>query len=292
MEKKTVIVTGANAGIGREAARQLMGKGFHVVLACRNEAAGTEALKAMLGASSKHSGELMLVDMGTMSSVRSFAAEAAKKFKSIDVLIHNAAIFNITQKERALTPEGRETVWATNHLGPVLLTELLADQLTAARGRVITISSKGLVAMPFLKVSLEDPEFEDRKFSIVKAYYQSKIAQMMFTQWLARRFSDSGVSANCIRVPAVQIDISRHPELSNFMKWVYAQKSKQSISPARMAETYTWLAASEEAGDLNGAYVDEHQRKLHFGAYAGDPENIQAVMKLTEGFVSELSGKV
>ncbi len=75
-------------------------------------------------------------------------------------------------------------MWATNHLGPVLLTKLLLDAVkNSEQGRIITIASKGLKAKPFLKVDLEDPEFRKKKFSLVDAYYQSKRAQVMYTYW-------------------------------------------------------------------------------------------------------------
>lgn len=288
MGKKIAVITGANAGIGREATALLMRAGFHVVLACRNTAAAQE----VLAENSAYSGEVLKIDMGVLESVRAAGAELVRKFGSIDVLIHNAAIFSITQKERQVTMEGRETVWATNFLGPVLLTELLLENLKSARARIITISSKGLLAMPFLRVSLDDPEFGKRKYSVVKAYYQSKLALMMYTQHLAERLSGSGASANCIRVPAVQIDISRHPELSPFIKKVYELKSRKSITPAQMAQTYLWMAASEEAGNLNGAYVTEKNRLVPFGRYASDPATIAATVRLAGRYIPELEGRV
>jgi NAD(P)-dependent dehydrogenase (short-subunit alcohol dehydrogenase family) len=98
----------------------------------------------------------------------------------LDVLIHNAATFDIRQKERVLTEEGIEKVWATNHVGPVLLTDLLLPAVKRSeQGRIITISSKGLISYPFLRVDLADAEFARRKFSVQKAYYQSKLAQVM-----------------------------------------------------------------------------------------------------------------
>jgi len=93
-----------------------------------------------------------------------------RKYERLDVLIHNAAIFDITQKDVVYTSEGIEAVWATNHLGPVLLTKLLLDVIeNSEQGRIITISSKGLKAKPLLKVYLEDPEFRKKKFSLVDA---------------------------------------------------------------------------------------------------------------------------
>src|SRR5690606_26911564 len=99
-------------------------------------------------------------------------------------------------------------------------------------------------------------------------------------------------SANCIRVPAVQIDISRHPELSPFIKKVYELKSRKSITPAQMAQTYLWMAASEEAGNLNGAYVTEKNRLVPFGRYASDPATIAATVRLAVRYIPVLEGRV
>ena len=159
------------------------------------------------------------------------------------MLIHNAAIFDITQKDVVYTNEDIEAVWATNHLGPTLLTNLLLDAIkNSEQGRIISIASKGLKAKPFLKIDLEDPEFRKKKFSIVDAYYQSKRAQVMYTYWLAKRLKDTNITANCIQVPAVQVDIGKYLNLPSIMIFLYSLKSKFALSPEEMAETYTYLA--------------------------------------------------
>lgn len=282
MDKRICIITGANAGIGREAAVQIAGKGYHIILACRNETRGNEALESLLGKDSNHSAELMIVDMGLKSSVKTFADEVKSRFTTIDILIHNAAVFDLTQKEAVKTSEGIESVWAVNHLGPVLLTELLLANLkNSSEGRIITVASKGLVAMPSLKIDLVDPEFSNRKFSVTKAYYQSKRAQIIYTYWLARRLKASGITVNCIRVTAVQIDISRHPGLSTFTKWIYSIKSRMALTPAQMAETYTWLATSSDVKGVTGRYYDEKQREVKSAKYTFKRKNQHEVLDLT-----------
>ena len=288
MDKKICIITGANSGIGKEAVLQILDKGYHVIMACRSERRGVEALKSIGAVDSSYSVELMLVDMGIQKSVRDFAEKVKDKYNKIDVLIHNAAIFNVTQKVQEKTLEGIETVWATNHLGPVLLTELLLENLKSSdNGRVLTVSSQGLVAMPTLKVDLEDPEFTNRKFSIVKAYYQSKRAQVMYTYWMAERLKDTNITVNSIRVTAVQIDISRHPDISPFSRWVYSIKSKMSLTALEMAETYTYLATSLEVKHTTGKYFNEKQQEVKSNKYSYKKENIEAVMELTVKYIKD-----
>jgi NAD(P)-dependent dehydrogenase (short-subunit alcohol dehydrogenase family) len=229
----------------------------------------------------------MIVDMSLHSSIRQLAQEFQAKYHSLDVLIHNAATFDVSQKEKLITGEGLECIWATNHLGPVLLTDLLMESLSnSQQGRIITIASKGLIVYPFLKVDLEDPEFKGRKFSVQKAYYQSKLAQVMYTYWLADELKDTRITANCIRVSNVKIDIdSRYPNISSIARSMYAIKSSFSISPEQMAETYTYLAASDEVSEMTGKCFDDPTNIVNTSKYSRDKENIHQVMALTKQYL-------
>jgi len=289
-ERKVCIITGANAGIGRAAAGQIAGRGYHVILACRNAERAAGAKSEIESTLPDASVEVGLVDMGIQASVRRFAAEVMAAHAVVDVIIHNAAAFDVSQKERVVTEEGIEMVWAVDHVGPVLLTELLMPALRrSANGRVITVSSKGLLAMPRLKVDAEDPEFERRRFSVTRAYYQAKRAQVIYTYWLADRLAGTSMTANCVRVTAVKIDLSRYPNLSAFRRRMYSLKSRMSITPEEMAETYTWLATSEEAAQMNGCYFDENHAEVRSAPYTYEPDTIRSVMELTARYVPEIS---
>ena len=285
MDQKVCIITGANSGIGKQAAIQIANSGAHVVIACRSEQRGLAALKDIKAAIRGGSAELKLLDMASQNSIKSFADDISRSFPKVDVLIHNAADFNIARKQAEYSPDGIETVWAANHVGPVLLTELLMDQLKASvNGRVITISSKGLLVKSGTKVVLIDPEFKLRKYSVTDAYYQSKRAQEMYTQYLARQLAGSSVTANCIRVTAVKIDISRYPDLSRIARFMYSLKSKASISPEQMAKTYTYLALSEDVSGISGKCFDEKNQMVTMNAYTTDTKNIDDVMTLTRQY--------
>lgn len=285
MNKKLCVITGANSGIGKQAAIQIAQADYHVVIGCRNKERGEKALAEIKAASKSQDVELILIDLSLKSSTKNFADEVCKKYDTLDVLIHNAAIFDISQKEAKISSEGHETVWMTNHINPVYLTNLLLDKLKNSKnGRIITVSSKGLLAMPNLKVDLYDPEFKHKKFSMTKAYYQSKRAQVMYTYYLADKLKDTNITVNSVRVTAVKIDINRHPHISNFTKWVYAQKSKQSIDPEQMAKTYTYLAVSDELKNVSGKYFDEKNKQVKSNKYTYDKNNIKASMELTNSY--------
>ncbi|PKO14458.1 MAG: dehydrogenase [Chloroflexi bacterium HGW-Chloroflexi-10] len=286
MTKKLCIITGANSGIGKQAAIQIAAQGYQVIIGCRNKERGEVALNEIKEISKSGNVELILLDMSLKSSILSFSNTIKEKYDKADVLIHNAAVFDIAQKSSIVTSEGYETIWMTNHISPVYLTDLLLDLLRKSDDpRILTVSSKGLLAMPMLKVDLVDPEFKTGKFAVNKAYYQSKLAQVMYTYWLARELKADGISVNAIRVPAVQVDISRHPGISPFMKWVYQQKSKKSITPSRMAETYTFLATNPGIKGVSGKYFDENNQEVKSNKYTSNWDNINDVIKLTKKYL-------
>ena len=286
MNKKICVITGANSGIGKQAAIQIANKGYHVIIGCRNKERGEAALNEIKKLSTSNNIELMIVDMSLKSSISEFSKNIRDKYDKIDVLIHNAANFDIAQKSAIITSEGYEAIWITNHIGPVLLTNHLLDLLRKSDDpRIVTIASKGLITMPTLKVNLDDPEFKTRKFSVGKAYYQAKLAQVMYTYWLAKELNTEGISVNAIRVPAVQVDISRHPEISSFLKWVYKQKSKRSITPSRMAETYTYFATNTSIKGVSGKYFNENNQEVPSSKYSNNWDNINAVMNLTREYI-------
>lgn len=283
MNKKICVITGANSGIGKAAAIQIVREGYHVVLACRNQGRGEAALAEIRQLTGIDSVELMLVDMSSQASIRAFAEAYLAKYDVLDVLIHNAAKFDVAQKKPVKTEDGIESIWATNHLGPVLMTDLLLDAIKRSeQGRIITVSSKGLMVFPFLKVNVDDPEFERRRFTVTKAYYQSKLAQVMYTFWLADQLKDTPITVNSIRVTNVKIDIEeRYPNASKLSKWMYSMKSKSSISPEEMAKTYTYLAVSDDVSKTTGTYYDDPTHIVRASNYSYEKANIEQVMALT-----------
>jgi NAD(P)-dependent dehydrogenase (short-subunit alcohol dehydrogenase family) len=286
---KRCLITGANSGIGKAAAIQLARAGCHVIMACRNQARGEAALHDVLASSPRAQAELMLVDLSLQSSIRALAEAFLTRYDRLDVLIHNAAVFDISQKQARFTEEGVELFWATNHIGPVLLTDLLLDALEAGpQGRVITIGTKGLLAKPRMKIDLSDPEFRQREFSATEAYYQSKLAQAVYTRWLAEQLEDTTVTVNCIRVPAVQVNVDKFQNVSDWMKKLYALKSRFALTPGQMAETYVWAALAEELAGVTGKCFDENRREVDFPRFARKPDNIDAVMHLTLGYLPQV----
>ncbi len=256
LKDKVIIVTGANSGIGKAASIQLAQCGATVIMACRSMERGAEAQDEVRKAANNQNVDLMQVDMSSQKSIRAFAEAFKNRYQRLDVLIHNAANFDHTQKKAVMTEEGVENVFATNHLGPFLLTHLLLDRLKAsAPSRIITVASKGLMTYPFLDIEFDNLKGE-KKFNLQHAYYHSKQAQVMFTFDLAERLKGSGVTVHCVRVGNVAIPDDRLTHLPGFMKKMYNLKRKFSMTPEKMAETYVWLAADPLAASQTGGYWD------------------------------------
>jgi NAD(P)-dependent dehydrogenase (short-subunit alcohol dehydrogenase family) len=175
MTGRTVIITGANSGIGRGAARALSGAGAHVVLAVRDIEKGRSAAANLPGEP-----DVRRLDLASLASVREFAAAWEG---DIDLLINNAGVM-IPPLSR--TADGFELQFGTNHLGHFALTNRLLDHVT---GRVVTVSSTGHRAG---SIDFEDLNWERKPYKPWRAYGQSKLANLLFTSELQRRLSAAG----------------------------------------------------------------------------------------------------
>jgi NAD(P)-dependent dehydrogenase (short-subunit alcohol dehydrogenase family) len=262
MQSKTIAITGSNAGIGLRAAVGLARQGHQVVMLCRHPQRGETARQQVMAESGNDRVDLILVDMASQASIRTAAVELAERYPHLDGLINNAANFDITQKQLQRTEDGVETIFATNHLGPFLLTNLLLPQLQASESaRVLNIASKGLLTYPFLKIEFDNLNGE-RKFSAQHAYYHSKLAQIIFTYDLAERLKDSNVTVNCIQVPAVRLDTGRYEHVPSLLRTVYELKMRFALTAEAMAATYIRLATAPEFAGMAGQYVDEQCRAI------------------------------
>lgn len=184
---KTFIVTGANSGIGLEAARYLAAADARVVLACRNEDKANRAREDIRASTSNSEVMVRRLDLASLDSVRQFAEQVRNDGEVIHGLMNNAGVFAL---DRGRTVDGFETHFGVNHLGHFALTMLLLPVMVGVEGsRIITVSSLG--HRPG-RLDLEDPMFENRPYSRWGAYFQSKLANLLFSQELHRRLGRAG----------------------------------------------------------------------------------------------------
>lgn len=287
LTNKTIIITGANSGIGKAAAIQLAKLGAQVVMLCRNQERGGQALQDVRLASKNGHVELILVDMASQTSVRNAVNEFLSKHRRLDVLIHNAANFDHRQTKPVMTPDGLENVFATNHVNIFLMTQLLLETLKkSAPSRIITVASKGLITYPFLDIEFDNLKGE-KKFNMQHAYYHAKQAQVMFTFDLAERLKGTGVTVNCVRVGNVAIPDTRLDHLPKFLLKMYEMKRKFALTPEKMAETYVWLAGDPSMQDVTGGYWDAPHTPVKANKNAYNRDTQQRLWDATKKLIME-----
>ncbi|SDK34763.1 protochlorophyllide reductase [Lentzea albidocapillata subsp. violacea] len=173
---RTVLVTGANSGLGLRTAQVLAAKGAHVIMGCRSVQRGETARQTVRG-----SAEVLELDLADLSSVRT----AAEKVEALDVLVNNAGIMAVPNGR---TMDGFERQFGTNHLGHAALTWLLLPALRQRPGaRVVTVAS---LAHQYGYIDFEDPNFDRRPYTLRGSYGQSKLANILFARELERRSPD------------------------------------------------------------------------------------------------------
>jgi NAD(P)-dependent dehydrogenase (short-subunit alcohol dehydrogenase family) len=255
---KVYMVTGGNAGIGKRAALALAKQGATVIMLCRNPQRAKAAQQEIIEQSGNEKVELLIADMSSQQSIRDAVSEFKQNYSRLDGLINNAANFDITMKTPQLTEDGIETIFATNHLGIFLLTNLLLDTMkTSPSARILNVASKGLMIYPFLSIEFDNLNGE-KKFSAQHAYYHSKLAQVMFTYDLAQRLKGTGITVNCVRVPAVRLDEGRYEHVPAAMRFVLKLKMRFALSAEAMAEAYVRLLTAPEFAEVSGQYFDEN----------------------------------
>lgn len=272
--KKTIMITGANSGIGKAAASQLAQLEVRVILVSRNLSKGKAALEEISEKSHNKDIHLFTCDLSSQSSIRNMVKEYCNKFDRLDVLINNAATFDLAVRERKFTEDNIELFFATNHLGPFLLTNLMLKTLRRSKpGRVINISSKGLLAHPFLRIEFDNLRGNNRgRFSPERAYYTAKLAQEIFTYSLADREDAESITSNCVRVPSVRVSDERILHLPKISQRMYRLKSKKAISPEEMAGTYVFLSTDGKICSITGRMFDEKKRIVKSSKYTCDKE--------------------
>jgi NAD(P)-dependent dehydrogenase (short-subunit alcohol dehydrogenase family) len=253
LEGRSVMVTGANAGIGRAIAMELCRRGAYVHMVCRNPDKG-KAARDEIALETGASPELHICDLSSLASVREFATSFAGGDSALDVLINNAGVLPL---ERIITDEGFELTFATNVLGPFLLTELLLPKLRKSpAGRVVMMSSGGMYSSGF---DLEDPQLENREFEGTKFYAQTKRAEVMLAdEWQDR--AGPGDPVFCSMHPGWADTEGVSNALPTFNKVI----GPLLRTAGEGGETAVWLAgASPEEAPGGEFYMDRRPRPKH-----------------------------
>ncbi|MBM6383244.1 MULTISPECIES: SDR family oxidoreductase [Paenibacillus] len=261
MSMKTAIVTGANSGMGLATTIQLARQGYRVIMACRSEKRGQQALQEALRESGSTAIELILCDLGSTQSIRHFARSFRERYSTLDVLVNNAGVVMLKRQE---TSDGFEQSIGINHLGHFLLTLLLIQPLQAAeQGRVVNVSSGAYKAG---KIHFDDPHLQ-KGYNPIKSYAQSKLANVLFTRALSRKVANSRVTVNCLHPGAVgtSIGVDRNTGFGTRIM-AFIGKLPFFLSPEEGAQTAIYLATSPEVAEITGRYFyqkKEQKLKAH-----------------------------
>ncbi|XP_026880598.2 retinol dehydrogenase 13 isoform X2 [Electrophorus electricus] len=241
---KTVVITGANTGIGKETARELAQRGGRIIMGCRDmekcEAAACEIRGSTLNPHvyARH------INLSSVKSIRRFAEEINREEKSVDILINNAAVMKCPPGK---TEDGFDMQFGVNYL------DKLKD---SAPSRVINLSSLVHIVG---EIDFEDLNWDRKKFNTRKAYCQSKLAIVLFTRELARRLEGTGVTVNALHPGVVATDLGRHTGMhqSQFSSTVLSPIFYLFVkSPVLGAQPSVYLAVAEELEGVTGRYYD------------------------------------
>jgi NAD(P)-dependent dehydrogenase (short-subunit alcohol dehydrogenase family) len=281
MQGKTVVVTGGNSGIGFETAAALASLGARVLLTARNADKGRAAVAALTQRlEGKGQVQLVVFDLADLASVRRGAAEILEQAPRLDVLVNNAGL---VLTERAETVDGYEATFAINHLGPFLLTNLLLERMrVSVPCRVVNVASTAHNAarkgLPF------DDLQSTRSYRGMRVYGESKLANILFTLELARRFEGSGLTANSLHPGTVRTGYGGDGDTRGFLAFGIKIASPFFLSPAKGARTSVYLASSPEVEGVSGEYfVKCKPRKPR--RWAQDPEAARRLWQVSEELV-------
>jgi NAD(P)-dependent dehydrogenase (short-subunit alcohol dehydrogenase family) len=253
------VITGTTHGIGTVTSHALARAGYDLVMLCRDIAAATALARQIMQRAPGSHVAVVHCDLADLSSVRTAAREVLTGHGHIDRLINNAGIVSTRHR---LSVDGHELTFATNHLGPFLLTRLLLPALTST-ARVINVASKVHYRGRLDLDSVDDPRV---RYSSSAAYARSKLANVLDTFALARQLAGSSITVNCLHPGVVATNL-----LPGWLNLIRPLFKPVILSAEQGARTTLYLALDRQAGALHGEYLDENQRVQPAAAAARDP---------------------
>ena len=271
LERQTALVTGATDGLGRALARELAARGLTVVLHGRSEARLEDTQREIRGATGSDRLHAHVADFSSLGEVRRLAQDVHREHARLDILVNNAGIGGGPRGgEREESADGYELRFAVNYLAPFLLTRLLLPLLRrSAPARIVNVASAGQAPIDFEDVMLE------RTYDGMRAYAQSKLAQIMFTFELAERLRDidGAVTVNAL-----------HPASLMNTKMVYESFGYTTSTIEEGVEAVLRLVIAPEVEGVTGRYFDG-LREDRASGQAYDPAATRRLWKLSEELV-------
>lgn len=288
LDGKTIVVTGANSGLGFEATRVFARAGAHVVLACRNREKTERAIENILAETPQASIEFLELDLADLASVRSFAKDASERLSRIDVLCNNAGVMTIPYRKYSQTRDGFEMHFGINHLGHFALTGLLFEKIVASTpARIVTVSSGAHM--------MGEIHFDDLQ-GMHNAYGNSKLANLLFTYEMDRRLRARGIDVKAVACHPGFANSNLFytgPEMaqSRLAWWMkLLVPTAQSAAMGTLPEIYAAVGEDIEGGDYTGpsGFMESRglPKKVQSNARSRDVEVARRLWSVSE----ELTG--
>ncbi|RWS29030.1 retinol dehydrogenase 14-like isoform X1 [Leptotrombidium deliense] len=280
MSGKTVIITGGNAGIGKETARGLAKKNAKVILACRNMAKARVAAEDIIKTTGNNSVFVKHCDLAALATVRSFCNEILNTENRLDVLILNAGM--VPSRGKHMTQDSLELQFSSNHLGHFLMTNLLLQLLKkSAPSRIVVVSS---YLHHYGNVDFENLSFEKYTPDPLFTYCKSKLANILFVKELTRRLQNTQVTANALHPGLVKTDINKD------CPW-YTRRVLQPIAfrfaktAEEGAQTSIFLSTSNKVQNVSGKYFVDC-KEANYSPKADDVELCKKMWSVSKTMTS------
>ena len=280
LQGRTFLVTGANSGLGRATVEALAARGGRVVLAARSEERTRPVLDGIRARHGSAAVEFLQLDVADLTSVRRAAEAFIATGRPLDVLMNNAGVGGT----RALSADGFDLTYATNHIGPFLLTSLLLPAIERApQGRIVNVSSVGHMQVKRIDWSLLERRTEPRKSGFLD-YGVTKLMNILHAKELARRLAGTPVTTYALHPGGVKTNIWR--ALPRPVQWVL---KLFLISSEEGAKTQLYCATAPELAGISGRYYDK-SREVPPSRLAEDPALARELWERTEGTIASATG--
>jgi len=286
INQRNVIVTGGTSGIGKAVATALAAEGARLTITSRDRERADAAARDIQGTLGTQV-ETLIVDFADLESVRNAASHYAASHNDLAVLVNNAGV---VLGKASRTIDGYESTFATNHLGPFLLTSLLMDILkTSAPSRIINTSS---VAHTYAKdgIVFDDLDFDDRRYKFMEVYGHSKLANILHAHEINTRYGSEGVTATAVHPGVVRTGLGSGGDswVVGLIEWIGGRWMR---TPGKGADTVVWLATEDEIDLSDGIYFED--RKVSKSTrHARDPEQARRLWDVSERLTSlDATGK-
>ncbi|MCA9925324.1 MAG: SDR family oxidoreductase [Anaerolineales bacterium] len=244
--QKTIIVTGGNDGIGKAIAADLAAREYRVVIISRNAQKGQQAVKDITEATGQTI-DLVIGDLGTISSTKQVASDLLHKYEKINVLINNAGLWPTKRRQNE---DGLEMGFMVNHMAPFILSNLLLGRLqNSLPARIVNVNA-GLYVRGQLNLT-QTPYGHD--FSWINTYANTKLCNILFTMEFARRIEKTGVTINAVHPGVIRTKLGESKGLLSVLMRLIKRGWDE---PEKGAEPPVWLAISPDVEGVNGRYFD------------------------------------